>query len=193
MRLPTEITNPVTGERIAFDESVSDAETLVWDEFRPPDVDPPPAHYHPETEERFYVREGRLVVEIAGEDHRVEAEEWIVVPPRTPHVSYTETEPVRFRREVAPRGRWREALTDRFAAAHTVGEVSGITGLLQSILLVQAYPKVVVPDRPPRPVQRALFPLLAGVGRVIGLKSHYPYPRKAENGREDASILSSDS
>lgn len=175
--LPAEIENPVTGERIAFDETASDDERLVWEERRPANGDPPPPHYHPETEERFVVREGRLVVELDGTERSVEAGEEVAVPPRTPHRSYTEDEPARFGREVSPPGRWREFLTATFAYSHAVGERSGATGFLQLVLLLRAYPDVVVPARPPRPVQRVLFPVLAAFGRAIGLRTHYPYPR----------------
>lgn len=178
MHLPKEIDNPETGEQIVFDESASTPEKLVWNEFRPANMEPPPAHYHPSTEERFAVREGQLRVEIDGTEHQVEAGEEIVVPSKTPHVSYTEAESARFRREVAPPGRWREAVTDRFAAVHALGEPSGVGGLLQTALLLRAYPDLIVPERPPRPIQRVLFPVLAAIARAIGRKSHHPYPRK---------------
>lgn len=91
-------------------------------------------------------------------------------------MSYTESETARFRREVMPPGHWREALTPRFAAVHEVGELSGVTGLLQTVLLAQTYPDVVVPAQPPRTLQRVLFPVLAAIGRAAGLKSPHPYP-----------------
>lgn len=178
MHQPTEIRNPVTGERIVFDEAATGPERLVWDEFRPPNVEPPPQHYHPETEERFAVEEGVLVIERDGVEHRVEADETLVVPPETPHVSYTEDAPAQFRREVTPPGRWRAALTDRFAAAHAVGDLSGAKDALQKALLLRAYPDVVVPERPPRAVQRVLLPVLAVLARAIGLRAHHPYPRE---------------
>jgi steroid delta-isomerase-like uncharacterized protein len=184
MEQPTEISNPATGERIVFDESATTPERLVWEEYRPAAVEPPPPHFHPDTEERFRVNEGCLVVEIEGSEHRVEAGEEIVVPPNTPHVSYTETESARFVRDVTPPGRWREALTDRFAAARATDGLSGVTGRLQVVLLAREYPDVVVPTRPPRPVQRVLVPVLAGVARAVGLRPHYPYPDDAATDRE---------
>lgn len=187
MYLPTEIANPVTGEQIVFDETASNDERLLWDERRPANTEPPPVHYHPNTEERFEVKKGLLVVEVDGEAHKIEAGEEIVVPTSTPHVSYTEERPARFRREVTPPGQWREALTARFAAVHAVGEPSGVTGLLQTILLVQRYPNVVVPKRPPRAVQRVLFPALGVAARVFGLKSHYQYPRDDRGGSQERS------
>ena len=177
MYLPTEISDPVTGERIAFDESASDDERLAWEEFRPAGVDPPPAHYHPSAEERFEGREGELVVEVGGATHRLEAGDEVVVPPGTPHVSYTESESARFGREVTPPGRWREFLTERFAYAHAAGERSGVGGLLQAALWLRAYPEVLVLKRPPRPVQRVLFPVLATVARATGRTAHHAYPR----------------
>ena len=178
MHLPTEIGDPVTGERITFDETASGDERLVWEEFRPAGIEPPPAHYHPSTEERFEVRDGRLVVEVDGTPHRLGARDEIVVPPGTPHVSYTESEPARFGREVTPPGRWREFLTERFAYAHAVGELSGIGGILQVALWLREYPEVLVLERPPRPVQRALVPMLATLARVIGRTPHHRYPRE---------------
>lgn len=181
MNLPTEIANPVSGERIVFDEAASTVERLAWDEVRPANVEPPPLHYHPETEERFKVSEGVLLVETDGESYQLEAGDEIVISPRTPHVSYTEDEPARFRRAVTPPGQWREALTARFAAIHAVGELSGVTGTLQTVLLLRAYPDVVIPKQPPRAIQRVLFPVLAFIARIFGLKSRYPYP---ENGSD---------
>jgi hypothetical protein len=177
MYLPAEIENPVTGEQIKFDESASNDERLIWDEWRPTNLDPPPVHYHPTTEERFEVRAGRLIVDRDGETHTVGVGKEVVSPPGTPHVSYTESESARFRREARPPGRWREALTARFAAVHANGELSGAISLLQTVLLAQAYPGVVIPAQPPRAVQRVLFPVFATIGRAAGLKAHYRYPR----------------
>ncbi|WP_135851098.1 cupin domain-containing protein [Halorussus salinus] len=187
MHLPTKIINPITNEQIVFDETASNNERLVWDELKPPDIEPPPVHYHPATEERFEVFEGLLVVEVDGEKHEVKAGEEIVVLPATPHVSYTEAESAQFRREVTPPGQWREALTARFATVHAVGDPSGVIGLLQTVLLARTYPDVVVPERPPRAVQRTLFPVLALVARIFGLKSDYPYPRTATDTSEERS------
>jgi hypothetical protein len=185
MDLPTEIVNPETGERIVFDESASNNERLVWDEVRPGNIEPPPVHYHPHTEERFEVTEGLLVVKIDGDVRRIEVDEEIVVPPWTPHVSYTEAESARFRRTVSPPGQWREFLTARFAAVHEIGELSGVTGLLQTVLLIRAYPDVVVPEQPPRAVQRVLFPVLAVVAQSFGLKPYHQYPRAPTSGTEE--------
>lgn len=176
MYLPTEISNPETNEQIVFDEDASNDERLVWDEWRPAETEPPPAHYHPTTEERFVVHEGHLVVQIDGIDNRIDAGEEIVVPAGEPHVSYTEADPARFRREVAPPGRWREALTARFAAAHAYRGHSGLSNLLQTVLLLREYPDVIVPAQPPRSVQRVLFPILAAIARATGRTAHYPYP-----------------
>jgi hypothetical protein len=178
MHLPTEISDPVSGERIVFDEDGSGDERLVWDEWRPAHSEPPPAHYHPTTEERFVVREGTLVVEVDGSENRLTDGEDLTIPPQTPHVSYTEADAARFRREVAPPGQWREFLTERFAYVHANGDLSGVGELLQTALWLRAYPDVVVPERPPRPVQKVLFPVFAGVARVTGRTSHHPYPRK---------------
>jgi hypothetical protein len=177
MHLPTEISDPVTGERIVFDEDASDDGRLVWEEWRPAHSEPPPAHYHPTTEERFVVREGKLVVEVEGSDNHLTVGDELTIPPGTPHVSHTEEDAARFRREVSPPGQWREFLTERFAYAHTVGERSGVGGLLQAALWLRAYPGVLVLERPPRPVQNLLFPVLVLVARVTGRTAHHPYPR----------------
>jgi hypothetical protein len=177
MHLPTEIHDPGTGERITFDEDGSDDERLVWEEWRPANLDPPPAHYHPDTTERFVGREGTLVVRVDGDEVRLEEGDEVTVPPGTPHASYTAAEPARFGREVAPPGDWRELLTERFAYAHAGGDRSGAGGLLQSALWLRTYPDLVVLQRPPRPVQRVLFAVLAGVARATGRSAHHPYPR----------------
>jgi mannose-6-phosphate isomerase-like protein (cupin superfamily) len=179
MYLPTEIHDPETGERITFDEDASDDDRLVWEEWRPANHEPPPTHYHPDTEERFVVREGTLAVQVDGDEVHLDAGEEVTVPPGTPHVSYTGAEPARFERRVAPPGRWRELLTERFAYAHAGGDRSGVGGLLQSALWLRTYPDLVVLERPPRPVQRVVFRVLAGVARATGRTTHHPYPRDA--------------
>lgn len=103
----------------------------------------------------------------------------VVVPPGTLHASYTESEAAGFRRTVTPPGRWREFLTDRFAHAHAVGERSGAGGLLQAALWLRAYPEVL--ERPPRPVQRVLFSVLATAARATGWTAHHAYPRDPPN------------
>jgi hypothetical protein len=176
MHLPTEIEDPVTGERIVFDKDASGDERLVWDEWRPAHSEPPPAHYHPTTEERFVVREGTLVVEVDGSANRLTDGDELTIPPQTSHVSYTEEDAARFRREVSPPGQWREFLTERFAYAHTVGERSGVGGLLQAALWLRAYPDVLVLERPPQPVQNVLFPVLVVIAQATGRRAHHPYP-----------------
>lgn len=181
MHLPTEISNPETGEQIVFDEDASNDKRLVWDEWRPANHEPPLTHFHPTTEERFVVREGTLVVQIDGVDNRLGDGEDITIPPQTPHLSYTEDAPARFRREVAPPGQWRDFLTERFAYGYAVGDLSGLGGLLQTALWLRAYPNVIVLERPPRPVQRLLFPVLVGIARATGRTSHHPYPRETSD------------
>mgnify|MGYP000728165201 FL=1 len=104
MHLPTEISDPETGEWIEFDEAASGSERLVWDQWRPANHDPPPSHYHPTTEERFAVREGTLVVRVDGVENRLGPGDEITVPPGTSHTSYTRDDPARFGREVVPPG-----------------------------------------------------------------------------------------
>ena len=178
MRSPTEIVHPATGERITFDEEASDDGRPVREEWRPANRDPPP-HHHPDAEERFVVREGTLAVRVEGDEVRLGADGAVTLPPRTPHVSYTGGEPARFGREVAPPGRWRELLTERVASAHAGGDLGAVGGLPRTALRLRTCPGVVVPERPPRPVQRVLFPVLAGVARATGRTAHHPYPRDA--------------
>jgi mannose-6-phosphate isomerase-like protein (cupin superfamily) len=179
---PTEIRDPTTGVRIVFDEEASDDETLVCEEWRPASLDPPPAHYHPDSTERFLVREGHLEVRTRGADHRVEAGETFVVEAGTPHVSFTTDDPVRLRREVTPPGRWRAFLTDRFACAYAVDDRSGVDRVFEAAHLLRTYPDVVVLARPPRAVQRALCTLLATVARATGWTPPETYPPDDETG-----------
>ena len=77
---------------------------------------------------------------------------------------------------MTPPGRWREFLTELCACSHAVGERSGVDGLLRTVRLLRAYPDVVVPERPPRAVQRILVPVLAAIARATGRRARYPYP-----------------
>lgn len=175
MYLPAEIENPVTGGRIVFDENASSEEALVMESWEPPHNSPPPAHYHPTTEEVFTVHEGHVVLEREGVTRRVGPGERITVGPGVVHRFWTEDEPAHFTAEVRPPGRWREFMTDFFALSH-VTDLGGMGGFLQMVLFVEAYRDVAVLASPPRPVQRLLFPVLGAVARATGRRATYPYP-----------------
>jgi len=64
---------------------------------------PPPAHLHPEQEERFVFQSGRMRAVIDGEERVLEPGDMVVIPPGTVHQMWNEgEEPVRGRWETRP-------------------------------------------------------------------------------------------
>ncbi|WP_318569413.1 cupin domain-containing protein [Salinigranum marinum] len=171
---PTEIRDPTTGVRIAVDEEASDDEALVCEEWRPVSLDPPPAHYHPGTVERFVVRDGHLVVRTEGVDHRVESGEAFVVEAGTPHVSFTADDPVRLRREVTAPGRWRAFLTVSVRLRARGGRALGCWSIPRDC--------APAPDVPGRGRPRAATtgrPARPALGARDGGASHWPGATRA--------------
>jgi len=64
----------------------------------------------------------------------------------------------------------------RPAAAHVHGKTNarGIPRLLQGAVLMHEYRDVIQLASPPRAVQRAVFGVLASIGRTRGLRPAYP-------------------
>lgn len=81
------IHNPVSGETIVIRRSAAQTggQLLAWDLRLAPGGRVPSGHTHPEQEERFTVRQGRLRFRIAGRVVVAGPGQSVVVPPGTAH------------------------------------------------------------------------------------------------------------
>lgn len=159
-----EITNAATGERTVFLQM--GGELLVADDFLGADAPGPPEHLHPHQEERFLVRSGTMGVRVDGREITLGAGEEIVVPPGTPHTFRNAgAGELHLRIEMRPAGRFAEFIW----AASALGR-GGRIGPLGGGLLLHEYRDVVRPAGVPPLVARVVFPVLAAVARLLGVR-----------------------
>ena len=170
-----ELRNPVTGQTITFLDRGPDA-LVVETTYR---AGGPPAvvHLHPRQEERFEVLSGAVRVSVNGERRTLRQGELLVIPPGTPHsFGGDPDEDARVRWETRPALRTAEFFENTFglAADGRVSPRTGVPGILQFAVMAQEYADEFRLAKPARPIQVALFSLLAPVGRMRGLRASYP-------------------
>jgi quercetin dioxygenase-like cupin family protein len=168
-----EIENPRTGQRMVF--LVTGAETggelLRIECFSPPTGTDEPTHVHPRQESHAEVISGRLRFRVDGEFRDVGPGETQTIAAGVPHSFGNHgAEPAHWIQEFRPALRiadffeWLFALGDR-------GELDehGMPSLLQLALSAPVYAHEIRVTRPPWPIQRAAFALLAPIARRRGL------------------------
>jgi mannose-6-phosphate isomerase-like protein (cupin superfamily) len=166
------IDNPVTGERFRWHLTSGDtggrlARAEVW--VRPGGgvfVE----HLHPDSEERFEVLHGRMIVEVDGEPRVVLGGETARVPPGVAHKWRNGgNEKLHLIIDVHnPRG-FEDMIEDAFAAARA-GQTdrAGRLKLLPGAAFLRAHAANTRPTYPPLPLQRVLVPTLGLLARVLG-------------------------
>jgi quercetin dioxygenase-like cupin family protein len=169
-----ELRNPVTGERIRFLEISEEA--LVLESSYEPGGRRAPAHHHPSQHELITVLSGVVQCTVAGEDRTLRKGESVEVAPGVAHDVRGDAERRgRVRLETRPALRTVAFLETMFGLAQDrrVSPKTGVPGLLQVALTAREYAPEFRLAKPPRPIQVALFALLAPLGRARGLKPTY--------------------
>lgn len=135
----------------------------------------PPVHYHPFQEERFQVLSGLVRVLVDGSERTLNEGEVLVVPPGTPHSMWSEDEDrVRFNWQVRPAletEAFFEKLWDLARIERT--DEKGAPNPVQFAVIAREHESEFRLARPPWPVQKALFAVLAPVGRILGYRALY--------------------
>jgi quercetin dioxygenase-like cupin family protein len=163
--------NPATGQEIRILQTAedTDGELLEVESVLPPHAPEPPAHYHPQQDERFEVLAGEVVVTLGGERRRYGPGEAFSVPAGTVHeMSNDGDEEARLRWETRPALR-----TEQFF--ESVGELwqsgklnrKGMPNPLRMAALVNGFTDELRLASPPWPVQRVVLPVLAVGGRAL--------------------------
>jgi mannose-6-phosphate isomerase-like protein (cupin superfamily) len=80
-----EIVNPLSGEHITILEARTSGDVLVWELLLAPGGRVPSAHVHPQQEESFTVKEGRMRFRVGRRTINAEPGETVVVPPGKRH------------------------------------------------------------------------------------------------------------
>lgn len=169
-----ELDNPVTGMRLRelSDPQAGQSAALVWEARYPAHSPEPPPHFHPRQDERMEIVAGRLFARIAGEVRTLNPGDVLEIPAGTAHAMWTEAESATTVWRTMPALRTREFTRKLYDLARQ-GRTNerGVPGLLQAAVLLTAYRDVIGFVRPPRPVQRIVFGILAPIGRLLGLRA----------------------
>jgi quercetin dioxygenase-like cupin family protein len=170
--------NPVTGERavVRVGTTESSGELLVADLFVRPGGAVMGEHIHPTIEESFTVVRGRLGYRLDGREGVAGPEERLHVPRGTAHDWWNAgDEEARVLVEISPAARFEEMIRNAFGLARDgKTNAKGQPLLLQAALFAREFDDVIRFTKPPRPVQRLLFGILAPVARLLGYKGSYP-------------------
>jgi quercetin dioxygenase-like cupin family protein len=177
--------HPVTREKIVFRKTARDTagDLSQADLYLQPRGFVPAEHIHPLQEERFEVISGTLRGRMAGKELTSRPGETVVVPRGTPHVWWNSgDDELHVLVEVRPALRIESWFETFFGLAQDgkVNPKTGLPNLFQLAVMMRAYRDVLVLARPPRLVQTVLFGLLASIGRLLGYKAEYPYPRSRQ-------------
>lgn len=170
--------NPVTGQRIIFRNTSADTDGALLEVesvYTKPTPARPPVHYHPGQEERFEVLAGELHVLIGGEGSTLGEGETLLISPGTTHSMWAESEGVRVNWQTRPALKT-EAFFETISGISRDAKTGakGAPNLLQAAVIAQAYADEFRLARPPWPVQRVLFAVLAPLGRLLGYRAGYP-------------------
>lgn len=168
MRVGEVYENPVTGERMEVLDATE--EMLVVDFRIAPGGAVPAEHVHPSFAESFEVLEGEVTLRVGGKEVAARAGDRHVVHAGAAHAWWNtgDTE-ARIALEITPPGRFGDMIATVFQLARD-GETNakGMPSLLQIALFAQEMRETVYMARPPLPVQRLVFALLAPVARMRG-------------------------
>lgn len=184
------IENPVTGERGVLRVAPGEANghRLVADLHVRPGGAVAGEHTHPFITETFTVIEGRLGVRVDGVESVAGPGTRLVVPPRTRHDWWNAgDEPAWVLVDVRPGERFEDMIRHLFGlAADGRTDRRGRPHLLHAALLAREFDDVIRFTSPPRPVQRAVFGLLAATARLRGLRGLDPAYLDRVDGTVDA-------
>ena len=189
--------NPVSGQHLIIRNTAQDTggELLeVEAVYTKPTPSRPPVHYHPRQEERFEVLDGRLNVLVGGQERTLGEGEVVTVAPGVPHAMWAAEAGARVNWQTCPALRT-EAFFETLwgLAKDDKTNEKGVPNLLRVELIAREYEDEFRLASPPWALQRALFGLLAPVGRLLGYHTRYPYsyggPQTAAGTSEERSSV----
>jgi mannose-6-phosphate isomerase-like protein (cupin superfamily) len=187
-RAGEEIYNPVQGDWIVFGQTARDTGgELLSGEMLVAPSGGNSLHVHPLQEEHFEVLSGTLGVQIGDEQRSLGQGEEATVPPGTPHRWFNEDdrENARVLLELRPALNTEIFFETLYGlAADGKTDEDGVPSLLQTAVALDGLHKgEIYPATPPIALQKALFALLAPVGKLVGYREHYPKYIEADTPR----------
>jgi mannose-6-phosphate isomerase-like protein (cupin superfamily) len=132
-------------------------------------------HVHPSLTERFRVVSGRLGVRVDGLDTELGPGEEVTVRPGMVHDWWNAgDEEAQVVVEINPGRRFEIMISTLFGLANDgLTNDKGMPHFLQAAVIADEFADVVQFLRPPLFIQRALFALLAPIGRALGYRPYY--------------------
>lgn len=168
------IRNPATGETVTFLVTASDSDGKLLQLEMTAEKSSAPTHVHPKIAERWDLREGRVHFRVGKDEHVLDAPAQLEIPAGTPHRFWSDG-PLRTVVDYRPAGRFEDFLETVYALA-AAGKTNkkGMPSILRSAVIARAHLDDYALPFPPLGVQRALFGLLAPLGRALGYSARYP-------------------
>ena len=152
------------GVRLVFEETAdtTGGELVRVRAFHPPGGEEPIEHLHPFQEERFEVVSGEMTASIDGREEVYAAGSRFVVAPEVVHAMWNAgPAPVELLWETRP-----ALKTGEFF--ERVWGLRGKPSRLEFAVIARAYDEEFRVVKPPRGVQKVVFPVLAPLGRLRG-------------------------
>jgi quercetin dioxygenase-like cupin family protein len=182
------IHNPVTGERIVFNQTAADTggEAVVIETFVEPGGFVAAAHVHPSQEERFQVLRGSVGFQVGREKHVAGPGNRLTVPAGTAHRFWNAGDEVaQFVCEIRPALQFESLLETMFAlAADGKTNRKGMPNPLRLAVIANAHFDTVRLPFPPAAVQKFGLALGSPLGRLVGYGAVY-----TPGGAESAAAL----
>lgn len=165
------------GERLRFVQTAGSTrgELLEIEVSYSPNSSTPPQHYHPFQEERFEVMAGAFQTIIGDEVRTYQAGEKFVVPPGARHTMHNVSdENGRLKWQIRPALDTETFFETMWGLARDgKTNASGVPNILQVAVIGQAYSREFRLARPPYPILRVVFAMLAPIAKLMGYRSKY--------------------
>jgi len=169
--------NSKTGIETRFIQTSKDTggQLLEMETAYPAHSPEPPPHYHPFQEEDFVVLSGEMTVRLDGQLRILQQGDTLHIPKNQVHSMWNHTD-----NKAVVNWKVRPALDSEYLFETATGlanagktSAGGTPNILQSALLMNRFAREFRLAKPPYPVQRVLFGLLAPLGRLLGMRGWY--------------------
>jgi quercetin dioxygenase-like cupin family protein len=176
------IEHPVTGERLIFRKTAQETggALLQGELIVKPHGFVAAEHIHPQQEERFEVLAGSIRLRMNGIEKEIHKGESAIVPAGTPHLWWNDSDlEARVLVDLHPALRTEEFFETFFGLAQA-GKVDKKTGLPNPLILaliMREFKNEIYLAQPPVPVQNVVFGVMGSIGRLLGYRGRYEYPR----------------
>ena len=178
VKIGTEIESPQTGERLIFRSTADSSNGQLFQAELI--VKPGPyvvgSHIHPRQEERFVVLEGAYGYRIGEATGVAQPGQTLTCPVGIAHSQWNAGDGIlRIYYEHRPALTSAEIFFETQFGLSRDGKLSADGGisLVQGAVLLEEVGDFILPASPPLLVQKAVFPLLAALGRVRGYRARY--------------------